>query len=121
MSTTVTIDSGSVVVEDPTITVQSVSPAAIGSPASITRDGQLTVVLFDSRTSSADDYAQLPSGCNVGDVFEMYTQGSDAIIIVPPSGEVFTYPNGSGNVPFSYATRMRKIASALWGALNGHV
>lgn len=131
MSQTVTIDSGSVVIDVAAPTTQVVTIGSdITTPASISRDDALTIVKVEP--TSVNGYLQLPSDSEIGDVFEIYpsatgTNFSDdwgigsfgRVFLLASSGEFFLsghYRNN--NSMLEIPCRIRKLASDQWGVLD---
>lgn len=96
------------------ITLQSVTGGTSGSPATITRDGEWTVAVV-TNSDGGHGYVQLPSGCNVGDVVEVYWLENALTRILTPSGE--TIVDGSTYTPSAMAM-FRKVASTQWGFIT---
>lgn len=71
------------------------------------------VVLF-SFSGSQGPNAVIPSGANVGDVFELcYSDGSNGAIFVTPSGGE-TINNHSSTLTFSGRVLAKKLATSAW-------
>lgn len=103
----------------PIPTTQSVTPGTSGSPGVISRDGELTIVLSAGGSTSSIIYVQLPSGCSVGDIVEVYCPQDPiywSVFVMPPSGETFCpIVTGAGNHGAVINNRFRKISSTQWG------
>ena len=89
------------------------NPGESGTPTPIARDSQWTVVAFEA-SSTAEQFVELPSGCDVGDVVEIHAVPVDSFAgsfnVLPPSGEVFAV--GEARAPGFF----RKINSTTWAS-----
>jgi hypothetical protein len=132
MSQTVTIESGTVVIDVAAPTTQLVTAGTSSAPTVINRDGALTVALVSGVVVPSPDcanglfdntqsYVQLPSDASVGDVVEVYdlrppladhcglTWGGSTVLL--PSGETLINEEGSSDSAGVY----RKLTSTQWG------
>jgi hypothetical protein len=94
-------------------TLQTVTNGLVGSPTSIAKDSQWTIVTCTS-TDASHVYASLPSGGSIGDVVEVHDSGSGwATQVVPPSGESLY-----GGVAVTAPRLFRKIDSSTGSYLT---
>lgn len=92
-------------------TLQTSSAGTPASPVTLTRDSEWTIVAVTPPDGS-HYIVKLPTGCSVGDVFEIHgTDNSIAEISVdPPSGESFI----DGATSVQCPRFMRKVTSSVW-------
>lgn len=111
MTTTLTVDSGTLVVEGiGGVTIQNVTPDTTAAPGTlITRDGPLTVVVVPPPTVQPGSYIQLPNNSQVGDTVEI-TLGT-----APPNPSVnlLCYVSGYGSEVFLSASTPTNPASLI--------
>lgn len=96
---------------------QTISVGTSIVPVAISRDGELTVAVVVGSSISANNSVQLPSGCSVGDVVEVYCAQETAnwnVYVMPPSGEVL---NQDTSAAFA-DNRFRKIQATVWGCIT---
>lgn len=125
MSETVVVSSGSLTVDISPPSVQSVAGSTdSGSPTSISRDGQLTIVQVEATTDHT--YVQLPGDAEVGDVVEVWItspsthySGSPGVVTVyPPASQYFVWSRNGGNTSAPGPSTFRKLGSDAWSSTN---
>ena len=100
-------------------TIQTATAGASGSPTLLTRDGSWTIVAISA--TPTDNEVQLPSGTQVGDIFELYISNYGSgntpnLAVEAQSGETFIYSgSGSMSVGGQQGIFLRKLTSSLWG------
>lgn len=95
-------------------TIQSLTGGtSSGSPAAISRDGEWTIAVI-SNSDGNHGWAQLPSGCGVGDMVEVYWLFNALAGVLPPSSESFVDGSAHEGVPAMF----RKIATDVWSIIT---
>jgi hypothetical protein len=126
MSETVEIDSGSVSVDVPNPTVQSVIGSTDPtSPTVITRDGGTTIVFVGTAEGASYSFVQLPSDAQVGDAVEVYWDpaGTENAWAIQGAGAPFLYPTAievdSVNYnTVSYLANLYRKLSTGWASIR---
>jgi hypothetical protein len=95
-------------------TVQSITAGSSSTPPVINRDSAWTIVAV---ASGGDNYVQLPSGSQVGDLVELYESdgGGQYATVVAASGESIVW---NGNATSLGAGLYRKLTNTKWGTLQ---
>jgi hypothetical protein len=81
------------------------------------------VLVNDFSYSVGSNAVELPTDCEIGDVFEVYLDVAFGIScgVFPPDGESFGYTNSAVNYPILIGTGCycRKLTSSSWGVILG--
>lgn len=121
MTQTLTIDSGTLVVDDllpPWSSMQTITGGSSGSPGMVSRASVWTVISV--ALGSQGSRVQLSSDFQIGDLVEILdADGNGPKVIQVSSFETIT--NGGNTNAVIYAPRfLRKVSSSVWSANPGY-
>jgi hypothetical protein len=98
-------------------TLQAVTADTSAVLPVLNRDSAWTIAVVLRTTNGP--WVSLPSGCQVGDLFEIYmAEGSISpynVVIQAPSSESFSNGGVTGTGP----GLMRKVSTSTWGIIQG--
>lgn len=112
MATTLTISSGSLVVDGltPWSAIQSITAGTSGSPTVATRDGPWTIVLVSGVGSPTEFRVKLPTDSQLNDLIELQVApGAGSLAVQASSVESI---NGAAAVNLPVV--LRKVTSSAW-------